>query len=58
MDLDSKVIGKKAGFGDEILMKAINISYKFHITNEEVLREIQTANEEYKDSWLCTKKEN
>ena len=40
-----------------MLLKAINISYKDHVTNEEVRRKIQAAIEEYDELLTLIKKE-
>ena len=47
MDLDCRVREKNTGLSDEMLRRLLNISYKDHVTNEEVHRRIQAAIGEY-----------
>ena len=47
MDLDCRVREKNTGLWDEMYRRLLNISYKDHVTNEEVRRKIQAAIGEY-----------
>ena len=51
MDLDCRVREKNTGFG-----RLLNISYKDHVTNEEVCRKIQAAIGEYDELLSLVKK--
>ena len=57
MDLDCSVRKKNAGFWDEIYRRLLNISYKDHVTNEEVRRKIQATVGEY-DELLTLVRQN
>ena len=57
MDLDCRVREKKTqAFEMRCYRRLLNISYKDHITNEEVRRKIQTAIEEYDELLTLVKK--
>ena len=56
MDLDCRVREKNAGFLDEMLRRLLNISYKDHVTNEEVRRKSQAAIGEYDELLILVKK--
>ena len=53
MDLDCRVREKNAGF---CYRRLLNISYKDHVTNEEVRRKIQAAIGEYDELLTLVKK--
>ena len=47
MDLDCRVRGKIQAFEIKCYRRLLNISYKDHVTNEEVCKKIQVAIGEY-----------
>ena len=56
MDLDCRVKEKNAGFEMRCYQRLLNISYKDHVTNEEVRRKIQAAIGEYDELLTLIKK--
>ena len=56
MDPDCRVREKNAGFEMRCYCRLLNISYKDHVTNEEVRRKIQTAIGEYDELLTLVKK--
>ena len=56
MDLDCRVREKKQAFEMRCYRRLLNISYKDHVTNEEVRRKIQAAIGEYDELLTLVKK--
>ena len=56
MDLGFRVREKNAGFEMKCYRRLLNISYKDHVTNEEVRRKIQAAIGEYDEFLTLVKK--
>ena len=56
MDLDCRVREKNTGFEMRCYRRILNISYKDHVTNEEVRRKIQAAIGEYDELLTLVKK--
>ena len=56
MDLDCRVKEKNTGFEMRCYQRLLNISYKDHVTNEEVRRKIQAAIGEYDELLTLVKK--
>ena len=56
MDLDNWVREKSVDLRDEMLPTLLNISYKDHVTNEEVCRKIQVDIREYDELLAVVKK--
>ena len=56
MDLDCRVREENAGFWVEMLRRLLSISYKDHVTNEKVRRNIQAAIGEYDERLPLVKK--
>ena len=56
MDLDGRAREKDAGLWDEMLLWLPNISYKDHVTNEDVHRKLQAATGKYEELMMLVKK--
>ena len=56
MDLDCRVREKTQAFEMRCYWRLLNISYKDHVTNEEVRRKIRAANGEYDELLTLVKK--
>ena len=56
MDLDCRVREKTQAFETRCYRRLLNISYKDHVTNEEVRRKIQAAIGEYEELLTLVKK--
>ena len=56
MDLDCRVREKAQAFEMRCYRRLLDISYKDHVTNEEVCRKIQAAIEEYDELLTLVKK--
>ena len=56
MDLDCRVSEKNVAFEIRCYRRLLNISYKDHVTNEEVRRKIQAAIGEYDELLTLVKK--